>query len=334
MFDFLVRPFRKNSDGDSHYCRIIKDIFGFKPGNIELYKLALIHKSASLAMPDGNPINNERLEFLGDAVLESVVSDFLFIEFPQSDEGFLTQMRSKIVRRATLNDLCVKIGLSEHIISHAAGYVQKHLHGDALEAMIGAIYLDKGYDFVNRLLINGLFAKYLDMDSMTERETDYKSRLIEWCQKSRHAIRFDTRPDADSTANNPKFRSVVVIDRMEMGYGFGTTKKEAEQNAALSVSQFSSEDIGINYLEMVDRAVAVKSGTFAETDSSAEADVRKPARRRKPRAAIDKPEDTTGSDSAAGHSTTSSDRGAVDKQSMPVAARKSKSAKNTNDDDR
>lgn len=264
MFDFLVRLFRKKSDGDIFYYRIIKDIFGFRPGNIELYKLALIHKSASVAMPDGIPVNNERLEFLGDAVLETIVSDYLFIEFPLRDEGFLTQMRSKIVSRSTLNDLCVKIGLADHIISQSAGYAQKHLHGDALEAMIGAIYLDKGYDFTNRLLINDLFERCLDLESMTATETDYKSRLIEWCQKSRHSIRFNTRSDGESSAHTPKFRSVAVIDNMEMGYGFGSTKKEAEQNAALSVSRFNSEDLGSNYLEMVDKAVAQRSGPDAE----------------------------------------------------------------------
>lgn len=282
MFDFLVRPFRKRSDGDAYYYRIIKDIFGFRPGNIELYKLALIHKSASVAMPDGVPVNNERLEFLGDAVLETIVSDYLFIEFPQSDEGFLTQMRSKIVSRSTLNDLCVKIGLADHIISQSAGYAQKHLYGDALEAMIGAVYLDKGYDFANRLLINDLFTKCLDLESMTATETDYKSRLIEWCQKGRHTIRFDTRPDSESSAHTPKFRSVVVIDNMEMGYGFGSTKKEAEQNAALSVSRFNPEDLGSNYLEMVDKAVAQRSGEDAKAvaaDHKADANKRKSPKR-------------------------------------------------------
>lgn len=259
MFDFFVRLFKKHSDGDAYYCQIVRDLFGFKPGNIELYKLALIHKSASVTLDDGMPVNNERLEFLGDAVLESVVSDYLFIEFPLSDEGFLTQLRSKIVSRSTLNDLCVKIGLSEHIISHATGYVQKHLHGDAFEAMIGAIYLDKGYDFANRLIINGLFGRYLDLESMTAIETDYKSRLIEWCQKSRHSIRFGTCPASDSSMQSPKFRSVAIIDNMEMGYGFGPTKKEAEQNAAFSVSQYTSDDLGFDYLEMLDKVVPAKN---------------------------------------------------------------------------
>ena len=254
MFGLIVRKLFKCSDGDSHYCRIIKDIFGFRPNNIELYKLALIHRSASLSLPDGTTMNNERLEFLGDAILDAVVSDYLFIEYPYADEGFLTQLRSRIVSRSTLNDLCVRIGLAEHIISHPGSYIQKHLYGDAFEAMMGAVYLDKGYDFVNRLLINELFPEYLDIESMTETETDYKSRLIEWCQKNKHSIRFDTRPAKEPALQNSGFRSVVIVEGMQMGYGFGQTKKEAEQHAAFSVSQYASTTLGDNFLEMVDRA--------------------------------------------------------------------------------
>lgn len=261
MFGSLRCFFRKYSGNDRHYARVIKDIFGFTPRNLELYKLALIHKSASVEMPDGRHMNNERLEFLGDAVLESIVSDFLFIEFPLADEGFLTQLRSKIVSRSTLNDLCIRIGLSEHVISHAGGYIQKHLFGDALEAMIGAVYLDKGYNFVNRLFINGVFGKYLDLESMTAVETDYKSRLIEWCQKNKHAIRFDTRSAEDSESQNPHFRSVTIIDGVETGYGFGSTKKEAEQNSAFSVSQYTmSDDFGCDFLEKLDRLMKNEKG--------------------------------------------------------------------------
>lgn len=254
MLAAIVRKFKRRSDGDKHYYRIIKDIFGFRPGNIELYKLALIHRSTSYATVEGKPVNNERLEFLGDAVLDTVVSDYLFIEYPYGDEGFLTQLRSKIVNRATLNELCVRIGLSEHIISQPGSYTQKHLYGDALEAMIGAVYLDKGYNFVNRLLINHVFADYLDLDFMTETETDYKSRLIEWCQKNRHSIKFDTRQAEESVLQNPKFRSVAIIEGMEMGYGFGATKKEAEQHAAFSVSQYTNMTMEDDLLDMVDRA--------------------------------------------------------------------------------
>ncbi|KAA2647288.1 ribonuclease III, partial [Alistipes onderdonkii] len=173
-------------------------MFGFIPNNIELYKLALIHKSASLVLEDGRPINNERLEFLGDAVIEAVTSDYLFIEYPDRDEGFLTQLRSKIVSRQSLNELAVKIGLDRHVISNASTSItQKHIYGDAFEAMIGAVYLDQGYEFTNRLLINRIYFQALNLDELTESETDFKSRLIEWCQKNHLKIVFRTGNDKE-----------------------------------------------------------------------------------------------------------------------------------------
>lgn len=214
MFDFILRPLRRNFGRDKAYYRIIDDMFGFIPNNIELYKLALIHKSASLVLEDGRAINNERLEFLGDAVIEAVTSDYLFIEYPDRDEGFLTQLRSKIVSRQSLNVLAVNIGLDRHVISNGSTSVtQKHIYGDAFEAMIGAVYLDQGYEFVNRLLINRIYFRHLSLDELTESETDFKSRLIEWCQKTgirsfsapvttrstRRTIRFST-PRCWSTA--------------------------------------------------------------------------------------------------------------------------------------
>ena len=157
MLDFILRPIRRNFGRNKLYYRIIDDMFGFIPNNIELYKLALIHKSASVEM-GGRSINNERLEFLGDAVIESITSDYLFIEYPDYDEGRLTQLRSKIVSRQSLNAVAKKLGLDECIIcNHTVSVSQKHIFGDAFEAMMGAIYLDQGYNFVNRLLINGSF---------------------------------------------------------------------------------------------------------------------------------------------------------------------------------
>ncbi len=140
MFDFIRRPFLRRYGRDSVYYRIIDDVFGICPDNIELYKLALVHKSASLFLDDGRQINNERLEFLGDAVIETVVSDYIFIEYPEADEGFLTKLRSKIVSRQSLNGLAVKIGLDQHVIAQSAGTLaQKHICGDAFAPMIGAI---------------------------------------------------------------------------------------------------------------------------------------------------------------------------------------------------
>ena len=254
MFDFILRPLRRNFGRDKAYYKVVDDMFGFIPNNIELYKLALIHKSASLVLEDGRPINNERLEFLGDAVIEAVTSDYLFIEYPDRDEGFLTQLRSKIVSRQSLNELAVKIGLDRHVISNASTSItQKHIYGDAFEAMIGAVYLDQGYEFTNRLLINRIYFQALNLDELTESETDFKSRLIEWCQKNHHTIRFRTTRQENSAANHPLFRSTALIDNMEVGHGSGESKKEAEQQAAYSVSQSFSDETCAALLDKVDR---------------------------------------------------------------------------------
>lgn len=249
----ILISLRRRFGRNRAYYAIVDNLFGIYPRNIELYKLALLHRSASVELEDGTALNNERLEFLGDAVLEAVVSDYLFIEFPKSDEGALTRLRSKIVSRQTLNLLAHKIGLDRYVIQHTNGsIIQKHIHGDALEAMIGAIYLDKGYDRVNELLINRVFRRYLDLDEIMSLETDYKSRLIEWCQKSRQTVQFSTGPDEDYTTQHPVFRSVVMIDGMEVGHGRGETKKEAEQHAAHTVSEALSDEIGDYILGSID----------------------------------------------------------------------------------
>ena len=238
MIDFILRPIRRNYGKDKMFYRAIDDMFGFIPHNIELYKLALIHKSASIVLEDGQHINNERLEFLGDAVIESVSSDYLFIEFPDKNEGFLTQLRSKMVSRQSLNSVAKRIGLDDHVITNASSSTsQKHIYGDAFEAMMGAIYLDQGYDFVNRLLINKIFTQYLKLETLAESETDFKSRLIEWCQKNHHTIHFATSHDKTYSTSHPFFYSKVLIDDIEVGHGAGESKKEAEQRAAFSVSQ-------------------------------------------------------------------------------------------------
>jgi ribonuclease-3 len=244
MFDFIIRPIRRRFGRDKSFYVAIDDMFGFIPHNIELYKLALIHKSASVELEDGRHINNERLEFLGDAVIESVTSDYLFIEYPDCDEGFMTQLRSKIVSRQSLNRIASEIGLDKYVISNAAGnVVHKHIYGDAFEAMMGAIYLDQGYDFVNRLLINDIFGRYLSLEDIQQSETDFKSRLIEWCQKNHYTIEFRTGHDHSGSSQHPAFASTVYIGGIAVGHGTGASKKEAEQNAAFSVSQSSSTAI-------------------------------------------------------------------------------------------
>jgi ribonuclease-3 len=247
---FKVRPGR-----DRQWYAALKEIFGVRPDNIELYKLALLHRSASVVLDDGTAINNERLEFLGDAILEAIVSDFVFIEFPDRDEGFMTQLRSKIVSRVSLNQLCADIGLSRHVVhSESRGnHTQSNLYGDALEAMIGAMYLDKGYDHTNRVMINRIFRRYLDLDKLVAEEIDFKSRLIEWCQKSRSAIRFDTVQAPGSSPGNPSFVAHVTIDGIEMGRGEGSSKKAAEQAASCAISGLIlADESSDRFLEMID----------------------------------------------------------------------------------
>lgn len=261
MFGKLVRYYRRNYGPDKTFYAAIDDMFGFIPHNIELYKLALIHKSASVELEDGSHVNNERLEFLGDAVIESITSDYLFIEFPEHDEGFMTQMRSKIVSRQSLNRIATVIGLDQHVISHAAGNTaQKHIFGDAFEAMMGAIYLDMGYEFANRLLINDIFGKYLSIDDILSSETDFKSRLIEWCQKSHYSIEFRTSSDHSQGLSHPGFVSTVFIDGIAVGHGLGDSKKAAEQNAAFSVSQSQTmslnDESSARILDKLDRIVS------------------------------------------------------------------------------
>ena len=227
MFDFILRPLRRNFGRDKAYYKVVDDMFGFIPNNIELYKLALIHKSASLVLEDGRPINNE---------------------------GFLTQLRSKIVSRQSLNELAVKIGLDRHVISNASTSItQKHIYGDAFEAMIGAVYLDQGYEFTNRLLINRIYFQALNLDELTESETDFKSRLIEWCQKNHLKIVFRTGNDKEYSSTHPVFYSTVLVDGIEVGHGSGESKKEAEQHAAFSVAEYMTDEQCASLLDRVDR---------------------------------------------------------------------------------
>lgn len=253
MFDFLLRPIRRNFGRDKLYYRIIDDMFGFIPNNIELYKLALIHKSASIEM-QGHSINNERLEFLGDAVIESITSDYLFIEYPDYDEGKLTKLRSKLVSRQSLNAIACKLGLDKHIICcRSINATQKHIFGDAFEAMMGAIYLDQGYNFANRLLINNIYSTNLSLEEVDETETDFKSRLIEWGQKNHHTVLFRTKGTPTGAGGTRSFRCTVLIDNLEVGHGVGSSKKEAEQNAAQSVSHEPSDEECARILDRLDK---------------------------------------------------------------------------------
>lgn len=214
------------------FLRKLIPVLGFLPGHIRIYEMAFIHKSASVVMPNGDLINNERLEYLGDAILDAVVADYLFKNFPDKDEGFLTKMRSKMVKRKHLNLLAYRLGIGNLIVSHMNPQnTTRHLYGNAFEALIGAIYLDKGFKkscvFVERII-----QKHVDMNKLRASESDYKSRIIEWAQKNKVELIFDSHEELVVQNRLPQFVATIWMMNNELGRGLGHSKKDAEQKAA------------------------------------------------------------------------------------------------------
>lgn len=210
-----------------------KNIIGFYPDHIQLYYEAVSHRSSSTRGENGKWVNNERLEFLGDAILDAIVADILFKRFPQKKEGFLTSMRSRIVQRDTLNKIAVEMGLDKLIISSTRNLAHNtNIYGDALEALIGAIYLDQGYRVAKHFVFETLIKQHLSIDSMMKREVDFKSRLIEWGQKNKIDVEFILVNSSYDEQNNPIFVSSVSVGGMEIGVGNGYSKKESHQMAA------------------------------------------------------------------------------------------------------
>lgn len=211
----------------------LKKILGFRPGNLQLYEAAFIHRSASYTMPDGNRINNERLEYLGDAVLDTILSDYLFRKFPEASEGFLTKIRSRTVNRDVLNQLAVSMGIDKLLISNVNSVQNaKNLCGDAFEALIGSIFLDKGFRKTEKLFIKNIFHKYLDLDNIIKTDTDYKSLVFEWVQKNKLQLTFTYNEEYDFNLKKSFFTSTLYINKEEYGKGNGSAKKEAEQEAS------------------------------------------------------------------------------------------------------
>ncbi len=212
----------------------LRNLLGFYPGNLKLYDLAFVHKSASTYDSQGNPVNNERLEFLGDAILGAVIADFLYNRFPQQDEGFLTKTRSKLVNRSFLTELMFEMGLNVYIDSNTTKNIDKsHIYGDALEALIGAIYLDTDYQKTKYFVTKKILSQFVDLNEIEQKDTNFKSQLIEWSQKNKKEIKFETTEEISNDKNKvPRFIAVVEIGDVVMGKGSGTSKKEAQQNAA------------------------------------------------------------------------------------------------------
>lgn len=211
----------------------LKNILGFYPKNISLYRKAFTHTSAAPEIKEGIRDSYERLEFLGDAVLGTVVADFLFTRFPFKDEGFLTKMRSKMVSRAQLNKLCVKFGLNEFIeagpdVRSPRSY---SVNGDVFEALIGAIYLDRGYAFTKKFILNRVIKMHLDVEEIEATEVDFKSRLIEWAQKEKFEFAFEVMREIGN-GHEKQYLIEVFISNEAKGKGQHFSKKKAEQIAA------------------------------------------------------------------------------------------------------
>ena len=215
------------------FYSFIKKLTGHSPLRFKIYDIAFIHKSASYVDKMGNTVNNERLEYLGDAVLGTIVAEYLYNRFPFKDEGFLTQLRSRIVNRSFLTQLTFKMKLNRYVVSNASTVSDSsHLYGDLLEAFIGAIYLDSGYIVARNFVIKKIFNQHIDIQMMEKVDNNFKSQLIEWGQKIKQEVEFKTVNNSDSGPEKMPFVSDAYIDGKIMGTGGGFSKKEAQQNAA------------------------------------------------------------------------------------------------------
>ena len=229
LIDAIKLPFRKEKE----LYRALHNILGFYPRKIGLYQEALMHKSMLAHAKSGSPLNNERLEFLGDAILDAVVGEIVYHHFPRKREGFLTNTRSKIVQRETLGRLANEIGLARLLRQNGHSHTHNsYLAGNAFEALIGAVYLDRGYchckDFITKKILHVL----IDIDKVAYQEVNFKSKLLEWCQKHKVSLEYVLLDEIKTEDGSPLFNSKVVIGGIECGRGKGYSKKESHQKAS------------------------------------------------------------------------------------------------------
>ena len=234
FIDRIKLPFRKEKE--LYYS--LYAILGFYPRDIEVYKQALMHRSMSKRNAKGRPVNNERLEFLGDAILDAIVGDIVFRHFEGKREGFLTSTRSKIVQRDTLNRLAHEIGVGRLIKS--SGHMSSHnsyMEGNAFEALVGAIYLDRGYRACMRFMQKRILSQLINIDKVAYKEVNFKSKLIEWCQKNKVKLDFKLVEQKRDDGNSPMFVYKAMIEGLEGGQGEGYSKKESQQAASKAALQ-------------------------------------------------------------------------------------------------
>lgn len=229
FIDRIKLPFRKEKE----LYLSLYTILGFYPRNIELYQMALSHKSIHFKNKKGKPVNNERLEFLGDAILDAIVGDIVYKHFPGKREGFLTNTRSKLVQRETLNKIAQEIGLSRLIYSSGRNFSHNsYMAGNAFEALIGALYLDRGYNLCMRFMQEKILKKMVNIDTVAYKEVNFKSRLIEWAQKNKMNIAFNLLEQKKDDEGNPVFKYCVVIEGIKCNSASGFSKKESQQLAS------------------------------------------------------------------------------------------------------
>jgi len=222
---------------DKTLVAAIQNIAGFTPSNLELYRLATVHSSIAKENGSGYKESNERLEYLGDAILGAAVADFLFKKFPFKSEGFLTEIRSRIVNREALNLLARKIGIANIVqFDQKNAHLQQVIVGNTLEAIVGAIYLDKGYIRTRKFVIDKLINPHYDVDDLVNSDSNFKSKIIEWAQREGKDVRFEIL-NVKKGRNHKEFTAQVIVDGEAKGTGYGNSKKKAEQDAAFKTCE-------------------------------------------------------------------------------------------------
>ena len=233
MNNFFFRTIRFFFHPKKESYFALKRILGFYPNDISIYEEALLHKSSLLKNPRGIFRNNERLEFLGDAILDAIIADIVYKKFKNQDEGFLTTTRSKIVKRETLDRVACNLGLNKLIISSPYIHSHKsHIMGNALEAFIGAVYLDQGYRKTYQFVEKRIISAYINIDALAKKEVNFKSKLLEWSQKYKVKMDFQLLENFMDKENNLTFQSQVLLNGLLAGVGTGYSKKESHQQAA------------------------------------------------------------------------------------------------------
>ncbi|MCA1756092.1 MAG: ribonuclease III [Bacteroidales bacterium] len=217
------------------FRRYLTALLGFRPGNLSVYEKAFIHRSATQTIPGHSGINNERLEFLGDSILDAVLSEYFFRKFPLASEGELTRLRSRLVNREQLNKLAETMGLNSMLVSHINKTINtRHVYGDSLEALIGAVFIDRGYRSVKKFILKEIIDKHFDLAMIMANETDFKSRIYQWGQKLNKEIEFVSDERWNPAEKTVSFKTSLMVGEQLLGEGEGRSKKESEQLASLN----------------------------------------------------------------------------------------------------